>query len=230
MRYAFYFTPCDTTVLADLGRRWIGRDERTGDAVEQPAVPGLSGEAVAAATAEARRYGFHATLKPPFALADGTDERTLLADAAEFAASTPGAWIDDLTLTRLDGFLALTEAAPSPSVQALADATVRRFDRFRRPLAAEDRARRVASGLNPGQTAMLDLWGYPYVFEWFRFHMTLSARLDGLAIGAVEAAALAWFAPVIGRPQPVDHLAVFVEPQPGGAFRRLALLPLGSAR
>ena len=52
------------------------------------------------------------------------------------------------------------------------------FDSFRAPLTPEDRARRNPSALTPRQRDYLDRWGYPYVLEDFRFHMTLTGRLD----------------------------------------------------
>ena len=45
-------------------------------------------------------------------------------------------------------------------------------------MTAQERARRVASGLNPGQIANLDRWGYPYLFADFSFHMTLTSKVS----------------------------------------------------
>src|SRR5262249_55850996 len=55
---------------------------------------------------------------------------------------------------------------------------VRDFDGFRAPLTDADRARRHPSRLTPRQRDYLERWGYPYVMEEFRFHMTLTGRLD----------------------------------------------------
>ena len=53
----------------------------------------------------------------------------------------------------------------------------RRLDPFRAPLTPSERARRRPEDLDPRRRALLDRWGYPHVFEAFRFHMTLTGRL-----------------------------------------------------
>jgi len=62
----------------------------------------------------------------------------------------------------LNGFAAIVRAAASPAIGDLAAKCTTIFDAFRAPMAAQERARRVASGLNQGQIANLDRWGYPY--------------------------------------------------------------------
>ena len=70
-RYALYYAPPPGTALAAFGARWLGRDP---DGAEAPASPELArvtpGE-WRRAVALPRRYGFHATLKAPFSLAEG---------------------------------------------------------------------------------------------------------------------------------------------------------------
>ena len=78
----------------------------------------------------------------------------------------------------LGGFAAVVPAVASPAIDELAAKCTTIFDAFRAPMTAQERARRVASGLNHGQIANLDRWGYPYVFSDFRFHMTLTGRVD----------------------------------------------------
>ena len=73
-------------------------------------------------------------------------------------------------------------------VADLAQACVETFEPFRAPLAEEELARRRAVPLSARQEANLERWGYPYVAEDFRFHMTLTARLFGAELSAVEAA------------------------------------------
>ena len=68
-------------------------------------------------------------------------------------------------------------AQPVVQIDDLAAACVTDFDRFRAPASAEDIQKRVAHGLTARQRALLDLWGYPYVLDEFRFHVTLTDRL-----------------------------------------------------
>ncbi|KIZ46315.1 DUF1045 domain-containing protein, partial [Rhodopseudomonas palustris] len=77
----------------------------------------------------------------------------------------------------IDGFMAVLPAAPSDALKTLAQACVETFDGFRAPLSAQDRARRKPEALTATQLDHLDRWGYPYVMDEFRFHMTLTGRL-----------------------------------------------------
>ena len=80
MRHAIYYAPSADTLFHDLGSRWVGRDALTGEACRQPDVAGI-----AVVTADPCRYGFHATLKPPFALRDTLNTEALLRAVAALA-------------------------------------------------------------------------------------------------------------------------------------------------
>src|SRR5262249_30663264 len=41
-----------------------------------------------------------------------------------------------------------------------------------------EREQRLSAGLSERQIENLDRWGYPYVFEDFRFHLTLTGPID----------------------------------------------------
>jgi putative phosphonate metabolism protein len=230
MRYAVYATPARYSGLADAAAAWLGRDAFSGGALRQPAVPGIDPDRLLAITADARRYGFHATLKPPFALAAGESEGALVAALKAFAA-TIAPIVVGLRVGRIDGFLAIVPDGRPADLHRLADAAVTALDRFRAPAAPEETARRRAAGLSARQEANLLRWGYPYVLDEFRFHMTLSARLAGEEADRVEAAARAWFAPHLVAPVTLDTLALFVEPSAGAAFsvlKTVTLSPAGS--
>jgi hypothetical protein len=131
-----------------------------------------------------RKYGFHATLKPPFRLAEGQDVQALEAAASDLAVDLAPAICDGLKLTTLGRFVALTPQDDMQAVRRVAGACVRELDRFRAPASEAELARRRKVGLSPAQEALLTQWGYPYVMEEFRFHMTLTERLpqDDIAI------------------------------------------------
>jgi hypothetical protein len=74
-------------------------------------------------------------------------------------------------------FLALVPTSPCRELDLFAAEIVAVFDRFRAPASEQERARRLSAGLSRRQTALLDRWGYPYVFDQFQFHMTLSGPL-----------------------------------------------------
>jgi putative phosphonate metabolism protein len=225
-RYAVYWAPEPATDLARFGARWLGRDAETGQATMALA-PGLPAS-WERATAEARLYGFHATLKPPFRLGDGHDETELDTALATLCAKL--APIDGMTLrlSALDGFLALVPGSRLPELADLARRCVIELDAFRAPADAAELERRRAAGLTARQEAMLTRWGYPYVLEEFRFHLTLTRRLtqetgaeivDFLAPHAERACA---------APQRIASICLFVQVAPGADFTLRRRFPLGN--
>ncbi|MBI2242033.1 MAG: DUF1045 domain-containing protein [Magnetospirillum gryphiswaldense] len=167
-RYAIYFLPEPSSALMRLGQVWLDRLPRQ-------------------LTAEARPYGFHATLKAPFRLAEGCDEAQLVAACADFAARHRGVIEAPPALAVLNGFFALRPSLPSDAIQSLGAACVRDFDRFRAPLTPAERAKRLKSPLSARSRQLLEDWGYPYVFEEYRFHMTLTCRVEAQAQAEVAA-------------------------------------------
>jgi hypothetical protein len=144
----------------------------TGKSTSQPDLPGL-----AQITERPRRYGFHATLKPPFRLADGAKVRQLRDAVADVARDLAPASCDGLELSRLGRFLALTAVGDATAVSQVASECVTKLDGFRAaPTEAELAARRKPQ-LSNRQKRNLERWGYAYVMEDFRFHMTLTGPL-----------------------------------------------------
>jgi putative phosphonate metabolism protein len=229
MRHAVYFAPRDTALLARLGARWLGRDAADGRALKQPEIAGVSAPEVEAATASARRYGFHATLKPPFRLAEGRTAAELVVATERLAATLPAVTIPALEVARLGAFVALVPRAPVAALHRLADRVVAELDGFRAPPDSDELARRRPATLSPRQREMLERWGYPYVFEEFGFHMTLTDAVAPALGERLAAAAMHYFAPVLGRPVLVDALALFVEPAPAAPFRIARAVPLAGA-
>lgn len=170
-RFAIYYVPPEGP-LADFGAKWLGWDVVTGREVPGFDVPGLHD-----ITMTPRKYGFHGTLKPPFRLKEGQALEALEAAVSDLAGVLSPAVCDGLKLTQLGRFLALTPFGPLDGLQSIAGACVRDLDGFRAPASEAEFARRRKAGLSDRQEALLTQWGYPYVFEEFRFHLTLSGRL-----------------------------------------------------
>ncbi|UTP38490.1 DUF1045 domain-containing protein [Phenylobacterium sp. LH3H17] len=175
-RYAIYYAPAAGDDLWRKASAWLGRDAYTGQVLARPALADLDGLDLDALTADPRDYGFHATLKAPFELADGVSETELLDFAARFAAAR-APFEAAIAPAALGRFLAFREQEPSTGIAALHGDCVRAFDPFRAPLGELDLARRRKAPLTPEQDARLVAWGYPYVFEDFRFHMTLTGQV-----------------------------------------------------
>lgn len=187
-RYALYYVPPADTDWASFTTAWLGWDVCAGRAVAHPDVADLP-LPIADISQTPRRYGLHATLKPPFRLADGATELDLAdACAVAFANQRPVRLDTGLALQRLGRFLALRPPKDTPALTDLASHCVRALDDFRAAPSASELARRRHRRLTPGQEANLTRWGYPYVMDAFRFHITLTGRLPEPDLRAVQGA------------------------------------------
>ncbi|MFZ6656344.1 DUF1045 domain-containing protein [Undibacterium sp. TJN19] len=220
-RYALYFAPETDSAWWQAGCQWLGRDAEAMRAVSQPAIDGIDADTQRQLTRDARRYGFHATLKAPFRLAEGCTEQELRLALQSFCSQQAAIDIISPQVQWMGNFLALRAAEHQQSLNDLAFACVRQFDGFRAPLNQDDMARRQRHQLGPRQAALLQQWGYPYVDEEFRFHLTLSDTLDqSLAAQRMHDAAVAYF--TLTAPLRIQGIALFAENQAGADFQLLA--------
>jgi putative phosphonate metabolism protein len=213
-RVALYYAPASDDELTILGNTWLGRDPVTGAPVAQPKL-----DRIEEITAEPRRYGFHATLKPPMRLPNGQTWTDFMIGLRSAATTLAPFDLPRLAVHDLRGFLALRETTPCPPLQALADACVERLDRFRAPPSEAELARRRTARLSPEQDAMLTRWGYPYVFDTWFFHMTLTRRLSEPEKAIFLPAAEAYFAPALQRDRRVNDICVFTQTSPEAPFK-----------
>ena len=216
-RYAIYYVPPPGTPLAAFGARWLGRDA--------PELAGVSAENWRRAVAKPRKYGFHATLKAPFRLAEGCSEREL-SDAIERFCRTRGPVpVGKLALRMLADFLVLAPMERG-AASALAADCVRAFDAFRAPPTAAEIARRQPDGLTASERANLERWGYPYVMEDYRFHLTLTGPLGEASrarFGAVIARAAL---PAIAEPVEIADICLCGQSSPEAEFSVLGRFAL----
>jgi hypothetical protein len=204
-RAALYWAPPADDPLFALGNSWLGRDPETGAAVGQPQVL----QNYPDVTSNPCGYGFHATLRPPMRLATGWEE--FLAAAEAVARQVPPFDLPPLVVDDMKGFLALRESVPCPALQELADACVRGTDVHRLAPSARELAGRRAAGLSAEQEAMLLAWGYPHVFGCWRFHMTLTRRLNAAEMAVLRPAAEAHFGGALGLGRRVREIVVFTQ-------------------
>jgi putative phosphonate metabolism protein len=227
-RYALYHAPRSDEGLATAASQWLHGGLKGRRASRLPASSGLDPLRLLEITDEPRRYGFHATLKAPIVLIEDASEADFLAAVERFAATQRGFKGPPLVLAEMSGFLALVPGTRSAELQDLADHCVIEFDEFRRPAGAEELARRRKAGLSPRQDELLLRWGYPYVLEQWRFHMTLTGRIPDANERTVVMSLLNQrFAKLIDRPMPVRDLCVFRQAAPDSAFTVLARFRLG---
>lgn len=230
-RYALYYAPRPEEGLAVAASQWLGRNAETGQGRPLKAASAFTAERLGEITAEPRLYGFHGTLKAPIALAEGFSERDLLEAVGNFAVGRRSLVVPSMTLTCLSGFMALVPSQPSVELQDLADSCVIEFDEFRQPADEAELARRRAAGLSPRQDELLLRWGYPYVLEEWRFHLTLTGRLpDDGERSAITDLLRRQFMGFIDRPLSVRDLCVFRQPAAGRPFTMLGRFTLGGGR
>jgi putative phosphonate metabolism protein len=230
MRYAIYYAPAFDSDLWRFGSSTIGYD--AADDVESPPRPvaDIDPATWTALTGEPRRYGFHATLKAPFALAEGMTEGALETALAGFAGACECFTLPGLEVRALSRFVALVPKVRSSALDTLAAECVKVFDPFRAPLTEADRARRLKAPLTPHQLAHLERWGYPHVFDDFRFHMTLTGPLPEPLLAPVTAALSGRYRAETGDgPLRIDRIALYRQPARNARFEVAAVFPFGDA-
>ena len=177
-RYAVYFAPEADSPWWAAGSQWLGRCARSGQDLARPSLPGLTDADLERLTRAPRHYGWHATLKAPFHLANGVSESVLRLVLSRIAQGHQAFDIPELTPQRLDDFLALRPADQS-AIAAVAESCVRELLALSAPPGEAELARRRAAGLSPREEALLQRWGYPFVLDRYRFHLSLSGSLAG---------------------------------------------------
>jgi putative phosphonate metabolism protein len=176
-RYAIYYAPAPGSGLDRFGAALLGYDAFASDDFPFPEGVLQATPDWRELTSDPRKYGFHATLKAPMSLASGRTEAELVSACEAFAATPRAIPVIRPVVDSISGFIAVIPAAPSAELTRLAADCVTEFDSFRALLTEAGRARRNPSQLTPRQREHLDRWGYPYVMDDFRFHMTLTGRV-----------------------------------------------------
>jgi putative phosphonate metabolism protein len=225
-RYAIYFVPAPETPLYQAGAALIGYDVYSSKRLPFPDGLALGDDDWFALTAEPRTYGFHATLKAPFRLAAGRNADDLAAQFGTFASTSRAPVTITPVLRTIGRFAALVPGEPCPALDALAAECVCAFDGFRAPLSDGERRKRLTAPLTARHADNLDRWGYPYVFDDFRFHMTLTGPIAAASEKTVLACLRDKFAGIEGRPLHVDRVALLRQPDQNTPFHLVASVPL----
>jgi putative phosphonate metabolism protein len=228
-RYAIFFAPRRDSAFWQWGSAWLGRDAFTGEAVAQPLIAGMEPDRLFQVTSEPRKYGFHGTLKPPFRLAPATTRGMLRGAVAAFAARQQPFRLGGMKVARIGRFLALVPVPRSRAMNALAADAMRAFEPFRGPPTEPELTRRRRAGLTPRQESLLCEWGYPYVMDEFRFHMSLTGPLHPDETAPLEAAIGDRFGETLRRPVAVDCLWLFEQTRAGAQFRAVEQHVLGAS-
>lgn len=222
-RFAIYYAPRDGA-FAEAVAGWLGWDAVRGCEMAHPPLAGLPAP-VRDLTDEPRKYGFHGTIKAPFRLAEGVGFERLQAEVASLAAGLRPVVMPRLRLAALKGFVALLPDGDEADLLKLGAEVVTRLDPLRAALTKAEVAKRRPELLSSRQRELLGCWGYPYVMEEFRFHLTLTGRLAPAALQQVVAVLDMHFAPVLPRPFVIEDLCLFGE-DAAGRFHLVSRHPL----
>ncbi|MCW1412982.1 DUF1045 domain-containing protein [Rhizobium sp. 1AS11] len=209
--YAIYYTPAADHPLTRAAETWLGRSAFPPREIALRPEIEPDREAV---IAQPRRYGFHATLKAPFRLAKGNSIATLEQALSKFTRERRPCPIGPLKLNFMRGFFAFVPHHEIPGLRALAREIVEKFDPFRAAVDEAELKRRLLDPLDDEETTHLVRWGYPYVFDRFRFHMTLTDRRLSDRKGALQSELQEHFGDLLTEDYRVDAITLFEQKQP----------------
>jgi len=226
-RCAVYFVPDIRSSWWQAGSEWLGRCAATGKSMTQPQLTGISSAEQWARTSEPRRYGWHATLKAPFKIRPSENLKSIMSGLQALADKLPAFELPTMQVRTDSGFIALRPKGDLTLINATADACVKELHSYAAPLSKADLDRRRQAPLTPKQDRLLVEWGYPYVFDEFNFHLSLTNKLDDMTgeecAAWVDAAQLHFSNLGACR---FDRLALFIEPIRGADFELFDLVEM----
>ena len=218
-RYAVYYSPSDQSELAGFGEAILRRT-----AVQIPELDDGIGQERRRMLKRPRHYGFHATLKAPFELANGTTVEKLGDAVQALSVTLETIPLAGLRICSFNGFAALAFERQPESCAFLARRSVLELEPFRAPLSEEDYLRRNPDQLSDRQRGFLKEFGYHHILDDFDFHMTLSGELP-----PDPTRFLAWldqeFRRMVSDVPLLDRLALFMQPDRESPFTRIAEYP-----
>lgn len=205
MRAAIYFTPDKNNPLISHAAQWLGWD-----AFRAKPVSCLIKRDERWVVAPSH-YGFHATMKAPFHLHESTRLQDIDEALAIFCSKTPAILLPALKITKISNFFALVPEQQTDELLEVASKTVRFFEAFRAALTEQDIKKRNPHLLDEQQYQYLMDYGYPHIFERFRFHMTLTGAIPLTEQDKVEAILNDYFQKFLSAPFSLNGLGIFVE-------------------
>ncbi len=212
IRLAIYYTPALDSDLAQTAAKWLGRNNSTGSFQGQPQIFSISKDRLREITKAPFHYGFHGTIKPPFQLAPDVTIEQVEERLEDFAAHHEKFILPPLELKYMYNFFCLRPMGYSSELHDLASEAVVYFDDLRLPATTGELNKRRRSRLSPRQETMLATWGYPYVLDEFRFHLTLTGKIsDRCEKETLQQELEERFPPQLCKAVPFDSLCLFVE-------------------
>ena len=177
-RYAIYYAPIENCELDVFGKCLLGWDPYKGEEITKPyplKLPNL--QKFSRFVLTPKQYGFHGTIKAPFRLKDGYTYNDLENKVGEISKQIHSFHLNKLIIKKLGYFIALIPTN-NLKVNEVSNKFVEGLDYLRDELSENEIKKRNPIKLTSRQKKMLFKWGYPYVFNEFKFHLTLTSKLN----------------------------------------------------
>lgn len=198
-----------------MGSSWLGWDTISGQPASQPEPD--SAVNIQKITEAPRKYGLHATIKAPFRLANNVTVLELEQQFKILCGSIKPI-VFNLKLSELSGFFALTPTVKNTELRKLHSKVVRELDYFRAQPTKEEIIKRRENQLTSEQDQNLIKWGYPYIFEDFYFHITLTGKIPEDFRNKVKGKIENFFQPVLQQKINLSELALVGEAKDGNFY------------
>ncbi len=224
-RYAVFYLPPSDSPLADFGAQWFGYDIRTGKFREPIQTTTFDLKEL---TKISHRYGLHATLKAPFRLKKKYDLSNLFKRVEKQASKSEPFTYPSMKITQLAGFPALMPKHNRAKMVHLEERLVHKLNKFgKKPdQSTSDRRRKVK--LNALEQEYFRLYGYPYVLDHFRFHLTLCDKAERSTRSVISSFLEENYSEVLTSSLEVREIAVVGERKSDGYFEELERFALRS--
>lgn len=223
-RLALFYAPASKSPLAKFGSQWLGWDVENAIEVKHPDIANLP-VSIAEMVATPQKYGFHGTLKAPFKLHTTKSLDELRAALQAFSHQTSKFMIGKMKVAQLGNFVAIIQESRSTNLRDFAAMAVENFEEFRAPLNEKDIAKRRKTKLTPRQDELMLRWGYPYVFEEFKFHLTLTGKLAEANVETTKDILAEYLSDVLDKPLEAVDICLYGERE-DGRFEIIERFPL----
>ncbi|WP_066853984.1 DUF1045 domain-containing protein [Halodesulfovibrio spirochaetisodalis] len=225
-RYALYYTPPRNSRLESAGTHWLGRTPVQFGKIPEQIPEGFFKQEYYQIIESPRWYGFHGTIRAPFELADGITPEMFIRKVHRVCSSHAPFSFPSFSVRCFGGFLALTPTSSYPELHKLHSDCMRKLDNLRAPLSNFDKQRHMEKKLSERQERLLRRFGYPFVMEEYRFHMTLTGKIDDRVRRSYKDKLEAILSPFLNEQVPVQELTVYMQPNRKTPFVEVTRIPL----
>ena len=216
-RFAIYYVPPESDYLTKFSASWFGWDAYQGIKVNYPMLRNLNYD-LKDITSKPSKYGLHGTLKAPFFLAPNRTIDELRLSLSVLSHSIKKFEIPSICLRIISGFIAIVPSTQNESMNYLAKKCLEDLDRFREIESPDILNKRRVVGLSPSEEHYLFRWGYPYVLDNFRFHLTMTTKLTSEVSKNVLSVLNSELRVVLKAPLAISKIYLFGESKLHGRF------------